>query len=77
MEISKSGEVADCSTAPRDLCRFSMLKSVTTELDLDRRGGEPKKKKKAQKKLVSLSLSLSRGEVNVRGVQLLLSCVCV
>ena len=48
MEISKSGEVADCSTAPRDLCRFSMLKSVTTELDLDRRGGEPKKKKRSK-----------------------------
>ena len=42
MEISKSGEVADCSTAPRVLCRFSILKSVTTRLAWNRRGeGNP------------------------------------
>lgn len=51
MEISKSGEVADCSTALRHLCRFSILKSVTTELDLDRRGeGNQTNKKKKQVK---------------------------
>ena len=65
MEISKSGEVADCSTALRCLCRFSMLKSVTTELDLDRRGegNQKKNRSKAAKTGRGETMAISRTSV--------------
>ena len=66
MEISKSGEVADCSTAPRHLCRFSILKSVTTELDLDRRGGEPKKKQVKRRRIPDEAKTMAISRTSVR-----------